>query len=118
MADLPANTQTSEERRSDAVHVIDSAAKIEALLDDVPHGIARRILAQLRDIRGIVDEAFPGGYWGLCESCDEAKGSEEIYNGDDVAICLDCLDEQKDAARNECSPKSGGLPATEEEHRS
>lgn len=80
-------------RQEDAHAVITAADKIEKLLDNVPHGIAKHIVRELDEIRNLVGEAFPGGYYGTCGHCDEPKGAEEMCWADDERICNACVEQ-------------------------
>jgi hypothetical protein len=86
--------QTLPARQEDAHTIIVLCNTVERHLREIPHGTAVTIIAKLEDIRGIAGEAFPGGFAGECEWCDEPKGVEELHQSDDAAVCNACIEAQ------------------------
>jgi len=76
--------------RSTAAEVMTALGEIEKLLDDVPHGIAKKIKTQLIAVKGAAEDAFPGGYAGECVYCDAPIGHEEAVSLGNEKCCPKC----------------------------
>lgn len=97
--------------REDAAFVINETMAIERMVQDIPYSTAKEIIRALETIRGIVGEAFPGGYFGKCAFCEEPKGEDEMETAGDEHVCEDCCDKwratdgvNQTKARGESSP--------------
>lgn len=83
--------------RAAAVELLSAVGAVENLLDDCPHGTAKKIKEKLAAIEGIADGVFPGGYAGECIDCDKPVGNEEVFRiGDDEACCPSCWEKRVD----------------------
>ena len=60
-------------------------------VDAVPHGLAMPIIHQLDELREVIGEELPGGYFSQCEGCGEPIGNDDsFYTSDDCYLCEDC----------------------------
>lgn len=76
--------------RDTAIEVMNALGEIEKLLDDCPHGVAKKIKDKLSLIEGVAEDAFPGGYDTSCIYCDEPMGHEESVSIGDEKCCPSC----------------------------
>jgi len=81
--------------RDTAVETMAALGEIEKLLEDVPHGIAKKIKAQLAVVDQAAEDAFPGGYACDCIYCDAPIGHEEAVSLGDEKCCPKCWEERK-----------------------
>ena len=85
--------------REAAVCAMESVGAIEKLLDDCPHGVAKKIKDKLAVIEGIAHDAFPGGYDGECIYCDEPMGADESVCVGDEKSCNKCWEKRVEEMR-------------------
>ena len=81
--------------RDSAVDIMASVEAIDRLLDDCPHGIAKKIKAAMAVFEQIADDAFPGGYACGCICCDKPIGYAEAVSLGDESCCPTCWEERK-----------------------
>jgi hypothetical protein len=87
----------SRETLKDCLDLIDGA---EAAMGDLLHKQAVPAIHKLGELRDVLCEALPGGFFGLCETCELPIGCDEdsSTSEDGVTICGDCLKRYSDAA--------------------
>lgn len=81
------------------VHMMEAIGAIEKLLDDCPHGVAKKIKDNLAIFEETADSAFPGGYAGNCIYCEEPVGHDESGHVGDEMACNTCIEKQREAMR-------------------
>ena len=81
--------------RETAVSMMKAISDIESLLEDVPHGIAKKIKSQMAAFEQVADDAFPGGYHCDCITCDEPIGHAESVAVGEEYICPSCWEKRK-----------------------
>lgn len=81
------------------VHMMEAVGVIEKLLDDCPHGVAKKIKDNLAIFEEAADSAFPGGYAGNCIYCEDPVGYDESGPAGDELACNACLEKQRETMR-------------------
>lgn len=81
--------------RDTAVELMASVAAIENLLDECPHGIAKKIKSQMAVFEQAADDAFPGGYACDCIDCERPIGHDEAVSLGDERCCPGCWEKRK-----------------------
>lgn len=66
------------------------AARVEFALNALPYRDAVPAMRALQDMRDLVGEQLPGGYYGKCIGCEEVKGEDEMVNCGDENLCTEC----------------------------
>lgn len=69
-------------------------AKVENALGDLTHKLAVPALHDLTELRDMLCEVLPGGYFCLCENCELPIGCDEVSAtspDDGTTLCADCL---------------------------
>ncbi len=69
----------------------EESGKVEKALGGLTHRDAVPALRALQDMRDIVGEQLPGGYYGTCMGCDEVKGDDEMVSCGDEMLCTGCV---------------------------
>ncbi len=64
---------------------------VEHALNALPYRDALPAIQKLGEMRDLVGEQLPGGYFGSCAGCDEVKGFDEMVSGGDEWLCQDCM---------------------------
>lgn len=68
------------------------AAKVEFALNALPYRDAVPAMRALNDMRNLVGDQLPGGYYGKCIGCDEMKGEDEMVSCGDENLCKTCVE--------------------------
>ncbi len=85
--------------RDVAIEVLEAVGAIEKLLDDCPHGVAKKIKDKLVVCERAAHSAFPGDYAGECIYCEAPMGHDEsVYVGEEHS-CQKCYAERLEEIR-------------------
>lgn len=77
--------------RTEIEAFFDEAAKLEEALGGMIHREAAPALKALDEMRGLVGEELPGGYYGKCIGCEEVMGNDEMVRCGDEDLCTSCV---------------------------
>lgn len=64
--------------------------QIESAVGGMPYNAAKTLLGALNEMRSLVGEQLPGGYYGTCIGCEEVKGEDEMVSCGDENLCGVC----------------------------
>lgn len=78
--------------RDDIKAFFEESTKVQFALNALPYRDAVPAFKALEEMRGIVGEQLPGGYYGTCIGCEEVKGEDEMVDCGDENLCKTCAD--------------------------
>jgi hypothetical protein len=82
----------------------EESEKVEKAIGKMLYVDAVPTLAALTEMRNLVGEQLPGGYYGKCIGCEEVKGEDEMQSCGDEMMCLSCIEQwNKEAAHRRIS---------------
>ena len=84
--------------RDEIAAFFNESAKIEKAIGKMLYIDAVPTLAALTEMRNLVGEQLPGGYYGRCIGCEEVKGEDEMVSFGDENLCTDCAKRLSNAA--------------------
>lgn len=82
-------TVPNRDELADAYEII---SEVEQAVQSLPYRDAHPVIARLNELRDMIGESLPGGYFGACPICGEIRGHDEMVAGDDFDICKECAD--------------------------
>lgn len=86
--------------REEIDSVMDSLANLDKKVEALPYLDAVEALRAIQEVRDLIGEQLPGGYYGRCLHCEEVKGEDEMQDCGDERICAACVKRWEDDERN------------------